>query len=94
MRCANDLTNAVEVTMGPKLHNVLRYETKEQKKQWLNHRPVVRDLVDDAIVVDENAIVEAMKMCYETLKVAVELRGAIGLVAALSNEFMERYAWH
>ncbi|KAM0901350.1 hypothetical protein ACQ4PT_020042 [Festuca glaucescens] len=56
--------------------------------------PVVRDLVDDIIVVDDNAIVDAMKMCYETLKVAVEPSGAIGLAAALSDDFKQSSAWH
>lgn len=56
--------------------------------------PVVRDLVDDIIVVDDNAIVDAMKMCYEMLKVAVEPSGAIGLAAALSDEFKQSSAWH
>ncbi|KAM3388900.1 hypothetical protein ACQJBY_011190 [Aegilops geniculata] len=56
--------------------------------------PVVRDLVDDVIVVDDNAIVDAMKMCYETLKVAVEPSGAIGLAAALSDEFKQSPVWH
>ncbi|KAL6652259.1 hypothetical protein ACP70R_011184 [Stipagrostis hirtigluma subsp. patula] len=56
--------------------------------------PVVRDLVDDIIVVDDNAIVDAMKMCYEILKVAVEPSGAIGLAAVLSEEFKESSAWH
>nr|AEC45503.1 serine racemase [Zea mays] len=56
--------------------------------------PVVRDLVDDVIVVDDTAIVDAMKMCYEILKVAVEPSGAIGLAAALSDEFKQSSAWH
>ncbi|CAL5030627.1 unnamed protein product [Urochloa decumbens] len=56
--------------------------------------PVVRDLVDDIIVVDDNAIVDAMKMCYEILKVAVEPSGAIGLAAVLSDGFKESSAWH
>ncbi|KAI5000180.1 hypothetical protein ZWY2020_004769 [Hordeum vulgare] len=57
--------------------------------------PVVRDLVEDVIVVYDNAIVDAMKMCYETLKVAVELSGAIGLAAVLSgDEFKQSSAWH
>ncbi|XP_006652624.1 serine racemase [Oryza brachyantha] len=56
--------------------------------------PVVRDLVDGIIVVDDNAIVDAMKMCYEMLKVAVEPSGAIGLAAALSDEFKQSSAWH
>jgi serine racemase len=55
---------------------------------------VVRDLVDDIIVVDDNAIVDAMKMCYETLKVAVEPSGAIGLAAVLSDEFKQSSAYH
>jgi hypothetical protein len=55
---------------------------------------VVRDLVDDVIVVDDTAIVDAMKMCYEILKVAVEPSGAIGLAAALSDEFKQSSAWH
>ncbi|KAJ1272209.1 hypothetical protein BS78_06G185400 [Paspalum vaginatum] len=56
--------------------------------------PVVRDLVDDVIVVDDTAIVDAMKMCYEILKVAIEPSGAIGLAAALSSEFKQSSAWH
>lgn len=43
--------------------------------------PVVRDLVDDIIVVDDKEIIEAMRLCYEILKVAVEPSGAIGLAA-------------
>ncbi|KAF8702414.1 hypothetical protein HU200_032790 [Digitaria exilis] len=56
--------------------------------------PVVRDLVDDIIVVDDNAIVDAMKMCYEILKVAVEPSGAIGLAAVMSDEFKQSSTWH
>lgn len=55
---------------------------------------MVRDLVDDVIVVDDNAIVDAMKMCYEILKVAVEPSGAIGLAAVMSDEFKQSSAWH
>ncbi|KAJ8623971.1 hypothetical protein MRB53_032501 [Persea americana] len=49
--------------------------------------PIVRDLVDDIITVEDKEIVEAMRMCYEILKVAVEPSGAIGLAAVLSDEF-------
>ncbi|KAL3818076.1 hypothetical protein ACJIZ3_003981 [Penstemon smallii] len=49
--------------------------------------PVVRDLVDDIIVVEDKEIVEAMRLCYEVLKVAVEPSGAVGLAAVLSNYF-------
>ncbi|KAI6702130.1 hypothetical protein NL676_011266 [Syzygium grande] len=55
--------------------------------------PVVRDLVDDVIVVDDTDIVEAMRLCYEILKVAVEPSGAIGLAAVLSESFRSNPAW-
>lgn len=54
---------------------------------------MVRDLVDDIIVVDDKEIIEAMKLCYEILKVAVEPSGAIGLAAVLSDSFKKNPAW-
>lgn len=51
--------------------------------------PIVRDLVDDIITVEDEEIVEAMRMCYEILKVAVEPSGAIGLAAVLSSGFQQ-----
>ncbi|KAL8170650.1 hypothetical protein V2J09_022454 [Rumex salicifolius] len=55
--------------------------------------PVVRDLVDDVIIVEDKEIVEAMKLCYEILKVAVEPSGAIGLAAVLSETFQRKPQW-
>lgn len=55
-------------------------------------RPVVRNLVDEIIVVDDAEIIKAMRMCYEILKVAVEPSGAIGLAAVLSDQFRESSA--
>ncbi|KAK9094801.1 hypothetical protein Scep_026270 [Stephania cephalantha] len=55
--------------------------------------PVVRDLVDNVIVVDDKAIIEAMRMLYEVLKIVVEPSGAIGLAAVLSSYFQENPAW-
>ncbi|KAK4435310.1 Serine racemase [Sesamum alatum] len=55
--------------------------------------PVVRDLVDDIITVDDQEIIEAMRLCYEILKVAVEPSGAIGLAAVLSNSFRNNPTW-
>ncbi|KAI3727607.1 hypothetical protein L6452_16225 [Arctium lappa] len=49
--------------------------------------PVVRDLVDGIITVEDKEIVEAMRYCYEILKVAIEPSGAIGLAAVLSDSF-------
>lgn len=58
------------------------------------NRPIVRDLVDDVITVEDKEIIEAMKLCYEILKVAVEPSGAIGLAAVLSNSFKNNPAWN
>ncbi|GMN32183.1 hypothetical protein TIFTF001_003557 [Ficus carica] len=55
--------------------------------------PVIRDLVDDVITVEDNEIIEAMKLCYEILKIGVEPSGAIGLAAVLSSSFRENPAW-
>lgn len=54
--------------------------------------PVVRDLVDGIITVEDKEIVDAMRMCYEILKVAVEPSGAIGLAAVLSDQFRQNAA--
>nr|CAD1818833.1 unnamed protein product [Ananas comosus var. bracteatus] len=56
--------------------------------------PVVRDLVDDIITVDDAEIIEAMRLCYEILKVAVEPSGAVGLAAVLSQRFRQSAAWN
>lgn len=43
--------------------------------------------------MDDTDIVEAMRLCYEILKVAVEPSGAIGLAAVLSKSFRSNPAW-
>ncbi|GAB4856870.1 hypothetical protein Ancab_014789 [Ancistrocladus abbreviatus] len=55
--------------------------------------PIVRDLVDDIIIVEDREIVEAMRLCYEILKVAVEPSGAIALAAVLSDSFQKNSVW-
>ncbi|MCD7450454.1 hypothetical protein HAX54_006520 [Datura stramonium] len=55
--------------------------------------PIVRDLVDEVIVVDDKEIIQAMKLCYEILKIAVEPSGAIGLAAVLSDKFQKNPAY-
>ncbi|KAI3501275.1 hypothetical protein L2E82_40637 [Cichorium intybus] len=55
--------------------------------------PVVRDLVDDIITVEDKEIVDAMKLCYEILKVAIEPSGAIGLAVVLSDTFKKNPAF-
>ncbi|XAR52180.1 Serine racemase [Bertholletia excelsa] len=54
--------------------------------------PIVRDFVDDVITVEDKEILQAMRLCYEILKVAVEPSGAISLAAVLSNDFRENPA--
>eukprot|EP00897_Mesotaenium_endlicherianum_P001526 jgi/Mesen1/1400/ME000130S00484 len=55
--------------------------------------PIIRDLVDSVITVEEEEIVGAMRMCFERLKVVVEPSGAVGLAAALSPKFTESPEW-
>ncbi|KAJ9147907.1 hypothetical protein P3X46_030021 [Hevea brasiliensis] len=55
--------------------------------------PIVRDFVDDVIVVEDKEILEAMKLCYEILKVAIEPSGAIGLAAVLCDSFQKNPRW-
>ena len=43
--------------------------------------------------MEDKEIIEAMRLCYEILKVAVEPSGAIGLAAVLSNNFRNNPAW-
>ncbi|XP_015955580.1 serine racemase [Arachis duranensis] len=55
--------------------------------------PVVRDLVEEVITVEDSEILKAMKLCFEILKVVVEPSGAIGLAAVLSDTFQKNLAW-
>ncbi|GMH09402.1 hypothetical protein Nepgr_011243 [Nepenthes gracilis] len=55
--------------------------------------PIVRDFVDDIMTVEDKEIIDAMRLCYEILKVAVEPSGAIGLAAVLSDSFQKNPAW-
>lgn len=73
------------------LVRVIVFNISHSTFEW--SRPVVRDLVDDIIVVEDKEIIEAMKLCYEILKVAVEPSGAIGLAAVLSDSFKKNPAW-
>lgn len=56
--------------------------------------PVVRDMVDEVITVTEEEIVNAMRMCYEILKLVVEPSGAVGLAAVLSAQFRSKSCGH
>ena len=46
--------------------------------------PIIRDLVDSVEVVTEEEVVNAMRLCFERMKVVVEPSGAVGLATALA----------
>jgi threonine dehydratase len=47
--------------------------------------PLVLELCDDVVTVSERAIVEAMRFCWERLKLVVEPTGALALAALLDR---------
>lgn len=47
--------------------------------------PINRALLDGVVVVDDEQIVEAMRFCFERLKIVVEPSGAVGVAALLSG---------
>jgi len=49
--------------------------------------PVVRDLVEDIVVVDDLLTVPAMKLVFERMKLVVEPSAAVPLAAVLSRQF-------
>jgi serine racemase len=50
--------------------------------------PLVRDLVDDVIVVQEEEIIQAMLLCKSEMNVSIEPSAATALAAALSPQFL------
>ena len=49
--------------------------------------PVVRDLIDDVLVVSEDSIVGAMRLIWERMKLVVEPSAAVGLATIISGVF-------
>ena len=49
--------------------------------------PIIRDHVEAIITVEDEAIVEAMRLLRERAKLVVEPSGAVGVAAALSDTF-------
>lgn len=47
--------------------------------------PLVRDLVDDIVVVDEDAIVHAMQFAFERASLVIEPSAAVGIAALASG---------
>ena len=52
--------------------------------------PVVRDLVDEVLLVEEDAIVRAMRLVWERMKVLIEPSAAVGVAAVLDESFKAR----
>lgn len=57
-----------------------------------NTWPIIRDLVDDVILVSEDEIVKSTKLVWERLKVCIEPSASVGLAVALTREFNEKYS--
>lgn len=49
--------------------------------------PLLRDLVERVVTVEDDAIVRAMRLLFERAKLVVEPSGAVALAAALSEDF-------
>jgi len=47
--------------------------------------PVVRDLVDEVVTVEEEEIVDAMRFVFERMKLVIEPSAAVGVAAALGS---------
>ena len=52
--------------------------------------PVVRDLVDEIATVDEPAIVAAMRLAFERMKLVIEPSAAVGVAVALDESMCTR----
>jgi len=52
--------------------------------------PVVRDLVDEVLLVEEPAIIAAMRLVFERMKVVIEPSAAVGVAAVLDPSFVAR----
>lgn len=53
--------------------------------------PVVRDLVDEILTVDEDAIKDATRLVWGRMKLCVEPSAGVGVAVALSDEFRAKY---
>jgi threonine dehydratase/serine racemase len=51
--------------------------------------PIVRDLVEDVITVEEEEIVAAMRLAWERAKLLIEPSSAVAVAAVLSERFRE-----
>jgi threonine dehydratase/serine racemase len=52
--------------------------------------PFVRDLVDEIVLVDDDAIIAAMRFIWERMKLVIEPSAAVAVAAVLAAEFRDR----
>ncbi|MCA9285439.1 MAG: pyridoxal-phosphate dependent enzyme [Phycisphaerales bacterium] len=52
--------------------------------------PVVRELVDEIVTVDETSIIAAMRLVWERMKLVIEPSAAVGVAVVLSEGFRTR----
>ena len=57
---------------------------------WSGSGPVVRDLVEEVVTVDEAAILAATRLVWERMKLIIEPSAAVPLAVVLSEPFKER----
>lgn len=53
--------------------------------------PIIRDNIEDVLVVTEEEIVSSMKLVFERMKVVIEASAAVGVAAVLSDKFKNEY---
>ncbi|GLD99899.1 hypothetical protein PINS_up008627 [Pythium insidiosum] len=58
-----------------------------------NNFPVIRDLVDDIVLVGDDEIVAAMRLLWERMKVVVEPSGAVSAAGVLFNKLRTPELW-
>jgi len=51
-----------------------------------NTWPIIRDLVDDVICVDEEQIMDATRLVWERMKLVIEPSSGVGVAAVLSED--------
>lgn len=53
--------------------------------------PVIRDLVDAVITVDEQSIIDSTKLVWGRMKLCIEPSAGVGVACVLGDEFKARY---
>ncbi|RMX69124.1 hypothetical protein DD238_002419 [Peronospora effusa] len=81
----NTVADGLRTTLGTEtlaLDECETTPTNERDNNW----PIVRDFVDDILLVSDDEIVSAMKLIWERMKLVVEPSGAVATAAVLANK--------